>query len=101
MFLCGENDHRGGDDWRPEIHDSDGLSLHNGNDEWIWRPLKNCADIRVNSFLDERPLGFGLVQRDRDFDHYQDDGAFYHLRPSAWIEPTMRYPRGWARARYS
>ncbi len=97
MFLCGENDRRIGDDWRPEIHDSDGLSLHNGNGEWIWRPLRNSADIRVNSFLDEHPQGFGLLQRDRDFDHYQDDGAFYHLRPSAWIEPTTRHPGGWGK----
>src|SRR5439155_27121248 len=97
MFLCGENDRRVSQDWRPEIHDSDGLSQHTGDGEWIWRPLKNSADIRLNSFLDEDPRGFGLLQRDRDFDHYQDDGAFYHLRPSAWIEPKPRDAKAWGK----
>ena len=75
MFQCGENDRRMGNDWRPEIHDSDGLSLWRGNGEWIWRPLVNPAGVRVNSYFDENPRGFGLLQRDRLFDHYQDDGA--------------------------
>jgi periplasmic glucans biosynthesis protein len=95
MFLCGENDRRMANDWRPEIHDSDGLSLLTGNGEWIWRPLVNTAGVRVNSFVDRNPRGFGLLQRDRDFDHYQDDGAFYERRPSLWVEPKMISPSGW------
>ncbi len=87
MFLCGENDRRVSWDFRPEIHDSDGLSMHTGAGEWIWRPLANPSQLRVNSFLDDNPRGFGLLQRDRNFDHYQDDGAFYDRRPSAWVEP--------------
>ena len=78
-----------GNDWRPEIHDSDGLSLWSGNGEWIWRPLVNPAAVRVNSYFDENPGGFGLLQRDRVFDHYQDDGAHYHYRPSLWVEPKI------------
>ncbi len=87
MFLCGENDRRVGSDWRPEIHDSDGLAMATGGGEWIWRPLVNAPGTRLNSFLDRRPRGYGLLQRDRTFDHYLDDGAFYDLRPSAWVEP--------------
>jgi glucans biosynthesis protein len=87
MFLTGENDRRVGNDWRPEIHDSDGLSLCTGAGEWIWRPLVNAPGTRLNSFADRDPRGFGLLQRDRDFDHYQDDGAFYDRRPSAWVTP--------------
>ena len=94
MFQCGENDKRMANDWRPEIHDSDGLSIHRGNGEWLWRPLMNPAPLRVNSFLDRNPRGFGLLQRDREFDHYQDDGAFYHRRPSVWIEPKAG---GWGK----
>jgi glucans biosynthesis protein len=97
MFLCGENDRRVANDWRPEIHDSDGLALLTGNGEWIWRPLVNPAGVRVNSFFDENPRGFGLLQRDRDFDHYQDDGAFYDRRPSLWVEPKMITPIGWGK----
>jgi glucans biosynthesis protein len=87
MFQYGENDRRAANDWRPEIHDSDGLSLWLGNGEWIWRPLNNPATLRFNAYLDDNPRGFGLMQRDRNFDHYQDDGVFYDRRPSLWVEP--------------
>jgi glucans biosynthesis protein len=97
MFPCGENDRRMGNDWRPEIHDSDGLSLWRGNGEWIWRPLMNPAGVRVNSYFDENPRGFGLLQRDRSFDHYQDDGAYYHRRPSLWVEPKATASGGWGK----
>ena len=93
MFLAGENDRRIADDWRPEIHDSDGLALYTGSGEWIWRPLVNPAGVRVNSFVDENPRGFGLLQRDRNFDHYQDDGVYYERRPSLWVEP--KNSAGW------
>jgi len=94
MFQHGENDKRMGDDFRPEIHDSDGLALWTGNNEWIWRPLVNPPHLHVNSFYDENPRGFGLLQRDRDFDHYQDDGAYYDRRPSLWIEPIGAWGPG-------
>ncbi|MEW6265610.1 MAG: glucan biosynthesis protein D [Thermodesulfobacteriota bacterium] len=94
MFQCGENDRRAADDFRPEIHDSDGLSVWTGSGEWIWRPLINSPSLRVNSFLDDNPRGFGLLQRDREFNNYQDDGAFYHRRPSLWVEPVGQWGRG-------
>jgi glucans biosynthesis protein len=94
MYQHGENDRRVADDFRPEIHDSDGLCLWTGKDEWIWRPLVNPPHIRVNSFLDENPKGFGLLQRDRDFDNYQDDGVYYDKRPSAWVEPVGHWGKG-------
>ncbi|RUQ34732.1 MAG: glucan biosynthesis protein D [Candidatus Competibacteraceae bacterium] len=94
MFQCGENDRRTADDFRPEIHDSDGLALWTGTGEWIWRPVLNPHYIRVNSFVDDNPRGFGLLQRDRDFAHYQDDGAFYNKRPSLWVEPLGHWGQG-------
>jgi glucans biosynthesis protein len=94
MFQCGENDRRMADDFRPEIHDSDGLAMLTGTGEWIWRPLLNPHYIRVNSYLDDNPRGFGLLQRDRDFPHYQDDTAFYHRRPSLWVEPLGGWGKG-------
>ncbi|MBL8271776.1 glucan biosynthesis protein [Steroidobacter sp.] len=94
MYQVGENDKRMGYDWRPEIHDSDGLQLYTGNGEWLWRPLNNPATLRFNSFLDENPRGFGLLQRDRDFHNYQDDGVFYERRPSLWIEPKSPWGKG-------
>lgn len=94
MFQHGENDRRRGDDFRPEIHDTDGLSMRTGSGEWIWRPLVNSPVVRLNSFFDENPRGFGLLQRDRLFDHYQDDGAYYDKRPSLWIEPLGDWGKG-------
>ncbi|QCF27015.1 glucan biosynthesis protein [Hydrocarboniclastica marina] len=94
MYQVGENDQRMGYDWRPEIHDSDGLALWTGSGERIWRPLVNPDQLRVNSFVDNNPRGFGLLQRDRDFDHYQDDGVFYEKRPSVWVEPSTGWGEG-------
>lgn len=94
MFQCGENDRRQADDFRPEIHDSDGLALWTGTGEWIWRPLLNPHYVRVNSFIDDNPRGFGLLQRDRDFADYQDDVSFYHQRPSLWVEPVGNWGKG-------
>jgi len=94
MYQHGENDRRMAVDWRPEIHDSDGLALWTGSGERLWRPLANPEHLRFNAYADENPRGFGLMQRDRDFDHYQDDGAFYDRRPSLWVEPRGRWGKG-------
>jgi len=94
MFQNGENDHRMANDWRPEIHDTDGLQMWRGNGEWVWRPLTNPPTLQFNAYSDENPRGFGLVQRDRNFDHYQDDGVFYDRRPSLWVEPKSDWGPG-------
>jgi len=94
MYQAGENDKRMANDWRPEIHDSDGLAMWSGSGEWIWRPLANPENLRFNAYADENPRGFGLLQRDRNFDHYQDDGVFYERRPSLWIEPKAGWGKG-------
>ncbi|MBW7470084.1 glucan biosynthesis protein [Marinobacter sp. M216] len=94
MYQVGENSRRMDYDWRPEIHDSDGLLMHTGADQWIWRPIVNPGSLRYNSFLDQHPKGFGLLQRDRDFDHYQDDGVFYDRRPGLWVEPLDGWGAG-------
>lgn len=73
-------------DWRPEVHDSDGLAMWTGVGERIWRPLNNPPRVMTSSFLDENPRGFGFMQRDRSFEHYLD-GVHYERRPSVWIEP--------------
>ncbi|WP_374012560.1 glucan biosynthesis protein [Pseudoxanthomonas koreensis] len=94
MYQVGENDRRMDWDWRAEIHDSDGLAMHTGAGEWIWRPLGNPEHLRFNAFADDNPRGFGLLQRDRNFDHYQDDGVFYEKRPSLWVEPKHGWGQG-------
>jgi glucans biosynthesis protein len=93
MFFSGENQPHG-DDFRPEVHDSDGLAIHAGNGEWIWRPLVNPPRLTVSSFATVNPRGFGLMQRDRLFAHYEDLEARYELRPSAWIETRGDWGEG-------
>jgi glucans biosynthesis protein len=80
-------------DWRPEVHDSDGLALWNGKGERLWRPLNNPPRIMASAFTDENPKGFGLLQRDRVFDHYLD-GVYYDRRPSLWVEPIGNWGKG-------
>ena len=94
MYWYGENNRRRGRDWRPEIHDSDGLAIWTGHGERIWRPLANPPRLMVNAFVDDGPRGFGLLQRDRSFANYQDDGVFYERRPSVWVEPLTNWGQG-------
>ena len=94
MFFVGENDRRFHDDFRPELHDSDGLLMHTGAGEWIWRPLRNPREISISSFVDNNPRGFGLMQRDRTFEHYQDLDLGYEVRPSYWVEPRGDWGEG-------
>ena len=94
MFWFGENNRRQATDWRPEIHDSDGLALWTGSGERIWRPLNNPPSVRTSSFIDQNPKGFGLLQRDRAFHNFEDDGVFYDRRPSVWIEPLGDWGEG-------
>ncbi|MBO0663641.1 glucan biosynthesis protein [Jiella sp. MQZ9-1] len=94
MFWFSETDRPDRVDWRPEIHDSDGLALWTGANERIWRPLNNPGEVRTSSFADTSPKGFGLLQRDRSFANYEDDGVFYEKRPSVWVEPTGSWGKG-------
>ena len=95
MFHHGENSYaKVMDDFRPEIHDSDGLMIATASGEWIWRPLVNPKTLLVNSFQVNNPAGFGLSQRDLDFDHYQDLESNYENRPSLWISPLGNWGEG-------
>jgi len=95
MFLFGENTSpRNLDDFRPEVHDSDGLLIHQASGEWFWRPLTNPETLRVDAFQADNPKGFGIIQRDRDFTHYEDLEAHYERRPSLWVEPRGNWGRG-------
>ncbi len=94
MFMHGPGSRRQFDDFRPRVHDSEGLCVLNGKDELIWRPLINPKSLQFSSFLDENPKGFGLVQRSRKFSDYQDLEADYEQRPSLWVEPHGNWGKG-------
>jgi glucans biosynthesis protein len=94
MFYFGPADHTFHDDFRPRVHDSDGLLMLTGNGQWIWRPLVTAGPILYSSFSDRSPRGFGLMQRERDFEHYQDLNATYEKRPGSWVEPLSDWGEG-------
>ncbi len=94
MYWFGENTSNTFGGFRPEVHDSDGLQIQRGNGEWVWRPLSWSRQIQINVFADDHPKGFGLLQRDRDFNHYQDLEALYHKRPSVWVQPLWGFDKG-------
>ncbi|MCU0749152.1 MAG: glucan biosynthesis protein [Akkermansiaceae bacterium] len=95
MFWFGENSKRRFDDLRPEVHDSDGLAIRMGSGERVWRPVSNdSGKLEFSFFHMDKVDGFGLLQRDRRFDAYEDPEAAYHLRPSLWIEPTSDWGAG-------
>jgi periplasmic glucans biosynthesis protein len=87
MFWFGKNSERKFDDYRPEVHDSDGLLVRMGSGETLWRPLDNPPVMRHQIFSAPNIKGFGLLQRERNFAAYQDSFNFYHLEPSVWVEP--------------
>ena len=88
MFLYDGTNRWRFKDFRPAVHDSDGLSIWNGAGEMIWRPLTNPTRLQVSSFVDQGPRGFGLMQRSRALEDFQDFEARYESRPSLWIEPV-------------
>jgi len=93
MYYFGENQpHRV--DFRPEVHDSDGLMVATGDGEWLWRPLINPAQTLTTSFSMRELRGFGVMQRDRTFESYEDPEARYELRPSGWVEPMGSWGPG-------
>ncbi|MBS0248119.1 MAG: glucan biosynthesis protein G [Proteobacteria bacterium] len=94
MFYFDANDRAGIDDFRPAVHDSDGLAMHNGHGEVLWRVLTNPQDLQISSFADTNPRNFGLLQRQRDFAAYQDLESHFETRPSLRVEPIGDWGNG-------
>src|SRR5262245_815243 len=95
MFLFDASNRLRFDDYRNAVHDSDGLQIVNGRGERLWRPLANPRmTVQTSAFLDDSPKGFGLLQRKRDFEDYEDGEAQYERRPSLWAEPATEWGPG-------
>lgn len=94
MFLFDETNRGHLDDYRPEVHDSDGLQITTKSAEQLFRPLANPLKLQVSSFTTQMPQGFGLVQRSRQQSDFEDFDAQYERRPSAWITPRGDWGAG-------
>ncbi|QQA43822.1 glucan biosynthesis protein [Pelagovum pacificum] len=97
MFLYSEKNRSEFDDYRPAVHDSDGLLIERRDGDHIWRPLNNPPNLSGAFLAEENPVSFGLYQRDRDFENYQDSEANYERRPSLKVEPLADWGRGTVR----
>jgi glucans biosynthesis protein len=94
MYYYGTADPTRLDDYRPNVHNSDGLLIWAGSGEWLWRPLVNPERLQYSVFMDRDPKGFGVLQRERHFSAYQDIGARFGNRPSVWVEPLGSWGEG-------
>ncbi|GGJ99461.1 glucan biosynthesis protein G [Pseudomonas matsuisoli] len=94
MFLFGSHQPSSQVNYRPQLHDSEGLSIQDGNGQWLYRPLNNPRRLSLSSYPAENPKGFGLLQRSRAFSDYEDLDDHYEKRPSAWIEPQGDWGKG-------
>ncbi len=92
--LFGALDHRHPDDVRPNVYDAGGLQILTGAGEWLWRPVASRETLQISAFVDMNPRGFGLLQRARILDAFDDDEAHWELRPSLWIEPIGDWGEG-------
>lgn len=97
MYLFAEANRTGFDDYRPQVHDSNGLLIQNEAGEVTWRALNNAKTLGTSYFWENNPRAFGLYQRGRDFESYQDAGAHYERRPSLRIEPIGNWGQGHVR----
>jgi glucans biosynthesis protein len=93
-YLFGPNDQSPTPDVRAAVYEVEGLQMHNGHGEWIWRPVSNPTNLEISAFVDVNPAGFGLLQRERDFNAFQDDQQHFERRPSLWVEPLGEWGEG-------
>jgi periplasmic glucans biosynthesis protein len=94
MFFFGPSNRHNVDDFRPAVHDSDGMAIYNGRGEELWRPLANPRDLQISTFSDLNPRGYGLMQRQKNFSGYQDLESSFEKRPSLWAEPIGDWGEG-------
>jgi glucans biosynthesis protein len=94
MYMFSPSGRAQADDFRPQVHDSDGLLIRNGRGEQLWRPLANPARLQISTFVDQGPKGFGVLQRERSPVAYQDFESHFERRPSLWVEPIGDWGAG-------
>lgn len=100
MWIWGDGLSGPPKDARPSVHDSDGLLIRTknnrsgGGDDWLWRAFARPSYPSVTRFAADRLAGFGVMQRNTAFYHFDDHNAQYHKRPSVFVTPTRDWPAG-------
>jgi periplasmic glucans biosynthesis protein len=82
-------------EFRPEVHDSDGLLMTTASGEKLWAPLDNPESVVLRRFSDV--TSFTLMQRDGDINHYLDQETDYQDRPNLQIIPQSGFETGHVR----
>jgi glucans biosynthesis protein len=94
MYLFSEKENGSPYDWRPEVHSADALIYSTDSETWFHRPLSNPRRLMSTFFKDMPLTGYGLIQKDEKFDHYQDIGARYERRAWVFVEPGQGFGSG-------
>ena len=94
MFLFSDVNRERFDDYRNQVHDSDGLLIERASGDVLWRALNNPLQLASSYFSEAQPKRFGLMQRERTFAAYEDAEAHYERRPSVVVEPVGDWGQG-------
>ena len=83
------------DDYRRAVHDSDGsANAHRDGASGCGGRSPIRASCRFPISPTTGRSGFGLMQRARTYDEFEDAEAKYERRPSLWIEPIGDWGEG-------
>src|ERR1700751_4305869 len=82
-------------EFRPQVHDSDGMLLNPVSGEDLWVPFDNPRSVSVRRF--SNVISYSFLQRDRNLSDYLDREAEYHLRPSVTVIPKSDFGLGFVR----
>ncbi len=96
MFWFSEGKMHNFYDYRPSVHNSEGLVVSEKNRK-TWEPLVNYPDhkmINDDMYCQSTPNFFGLIQRNREYNFYMDPSVKYHLNPNCWIIPENNWGSG-------
>lgn len=94
MYFYGQIGQRPAGQWRPGVFESDGLLMHLGEGNWVYRSLRNPSELRINQFDADGIRGFGFMQRQKRFCYFEDVLARYEKRPSLWITTEAGFGKG-------
>lgn len=94
MYFYGQIGQRPAGQWRPAAYESDGLLMHTGEGDWVYRSLQNPSTLRVSEFAADGIRGFGFMQRQTQFCQFEDAIARFERRPSFWVTTEAGFGKG-------
>lgn len=94
MYFYGQTGQRPAGQWRPAAYESDGLLMHTGEGNWVFRSLQNPDRLRLIKLAADGIRGFGFMQRQTRFCVFEDAIARFERRPSLWVTTEAGFGKG-------